>query len=260
MNQYLVYFPLDLRKFHRWTSNRELIRKGVFDRGYAFHVFLSSTFGKSMLQPFRIFAPTQGRTASIYAYSTKDKSSLKEIADLVATPDCLEVLNFEDILSKPMRFEFPSGQEIGFDVRIRPVRRLIRDLYDSKSQKTFSKGSEMDVFSVNAIRRYPEGWIEKESVARKQGESRSKVYIDWLIERMGNSVTIDLENCSLRSYERTRLWRGDKVGFEGPDAVIQGNLIVNRVEEFATQVRDGIGRHRAYGYGMLLLRPPTHRA
>ena len=47
---------------------------------------------------------------------------------------------------------------------------------------------------------------------------------------------------------------------EGPDAVIQGTLTVAEPGEFTDLVAHGVGRHRAYGYGMLLLRPVSKLA
>ena len=37
---------------------------------------------------------------------------------------------------------------------------------------------------------------------------------------------------------------------------MRGNLIVSDPAAFAQLLTRGIGRHRAYGFGMLLLRPP----
>ena len=42
---------------------------------------------------------------------------------------------------------------------------------------------------------------------------------------------------------------------EGPDAVMRGSITVTEPSGFSDLVARGIGRHRAYGYGMLLLRP-----
>ena len=42
---------------------------------------------------------------------------------------------------------------------------------------------------------------------------------------------------------------------EGPDAVLAGVLEVTDGEAFAALLRRGVGRHRAFGFGMLLLRP-----
>ena len=36
---------------------------------------------------------------------------------------------------------------------------------------------------------------------------------------------------------------------------MQGNLTITEPEKFACLLARGVGRHRAYGYGMLLLRP-----
>ncbi|MCY4060014.1 MAG: type I-E CRISPR-associated protein Cas6/Cse3/CasE [Gammaproteobacteria bacterium] len=37
---------------------------------------------------------------------------------------------------------------------------------------------------------------------------------------------------------------------------MHGVLVVRESDAFAQLVRRGVGRHRAYGYGMMLLRPP----
>ena len=42
---------------------------------------------------------------------------------------------------------------------------------------------------------------------------------------------------------------------EGPDAVMRGVLTITDPDAFSSLLASGIGRHRAYGYGMLLLRP-----
>jgi CRISPR system Cascade subunit CasE len=42
---------------------------------------------------------------------------------------------------------------------------------------------------------------------------------------------------------------------EGPDATIHGELTVTNSEAFGRLLATGVGRHSAYGYGMLLLRP-----
>jgi CRISPR system Cascade subunit CasE len=42
---------------------------------------------------------------------------------------------------------------------------------------------------------------------------------------------------------------------QGPDAVFTGVLQVRDSDAFAALVARGIGRHRAFGFGMLLLKP-----
>ena len=42
----------------------------------------------------------------------------------------------------------------------------------------------------------------------------------------------------------------------GHSAVLAGTLTVRDPQAFATLLARGVGRHRAFGYGMLLLSPP----
>ncbi len=47
-----------------------------------------------------------------------------------------------------------------------------------------------------------------------------------------------------------------KVRFvNGPDVIFTGQLQVEHSEAFARLLARGIGRHRAFGFGMLLLKP-----
>jgi CRISPR system Cascade subunit CasE len=62
-----------------------------------------------------------------------------------------------------------------------------------------------------------------------------------------------------RRISRTRVARGDR-GPEGPDATIHGTLTVTDPGVFTKFLARGVARHRAYGYGMLLLHPPNHLA
>ena len=39
-----------------------------------------------------------------------------------------------------------------------------------------------------------------------------------------------------------------------PELVCRGNLIIQDTQHFLRLIETGVGRHRAYGYGMLMLR------
>ena len=54
--------------------------------------------------------------------------------------------------------------------------------------------------------------------------------------------------------QRKAVQRGSK-RLEGPDVTFHGELIVTDAVAFAKNLTAGVGRHTAYGYGMLLLRP-----
>ena len=94
--------------------------------------------------------------------------------------------------------------------------------------------------------------------ATKNGVTRQSVYTEWLTERFGDAVAV--EQCDLIAFRRSRAIRGTGRGPEGPDATLHGTLAVSNPETFVQILRTGVGRHRAYGYGMLLLRPPNRPA
>ena len=255
MTTQLIHVPLRMRKFGRWAGERGLMRRGSFDRDFALHVLLSGMFGKAALQPFRLFSSERRDAAALYAYADADADQLLAVASSVATPDCLRVLDPATLRSKPMPNGFDAGRRIGFDLRVRPVRRLRRELPDAKSGKVLSKGAEVDAFRIEALHRFPDGWRCPERGATTAGVTRERVYCDWLAERLGEAAS--LEDCRLAAFQRARTIRGDGVGPEGPDATLQGVLVVRKSDAFAALLRRGVGRHRAYGYGMLLLRPPS---
>ena len=258
MTLHLIQAPLDMRTFSRWAGNRGLMRRGAFDPGYAFHILLSAMFGKGVLQPFRVFASERRASAALYGYADVDVTELRHTADAVAPPDCLDVLDPERMRSKRMPSHFERARRLGFDLRLRPVRRLRRDLADAQLGHSLSKGAEVDAFRVEVIRRFPSGWADSDEAAAKAGITRQSVYAEWLSERFGDAVTV--EQCRLVAVNRTRAVRGSSGAPEGPDAILQGTLAVSNEETFAGILRNGVGRHRAYGYGMLLLRPPNRPA
>ena len=92
--------------------------------------------------------------------------------------------------------------------------------------------------------------------------SREEVYRDWLAERLKRfgGARLELESATLVSFQRTRAVRRLRGAHsEGPDALMRGTLEVTDGNAFGELLAGGVGRHRAYGYGMLLLRPAGSR-
>lgn len=254
---HLIHAPIDMRAFNSWAGQRGLLQRGAFDPGYALHVLLSTMFGKRAVQPFRLFWSERRRSAALYGYADTGQADLQEMAAAVAPPDCVTALNPSAMRSKPVPSTFAVGRRLGFDIRVRPVRRLVRDLNDTQSRATMRKGHEVDAFRLAVVHRFPDGWREIGGTARQNGVSRESVYRSWLAERLAGAA--NLEECRLASFIRSRTARGDGRGPEGPDATLHGVLTVQEPEAFARKLRNGVGRHRAYGYGMMLLRPPNRQ-
>lgn len=247
---HLIQVPLDLRPLHEWAAIRGLPSRGGLDEGLALHHLLSETFGKGVLQPFRLMIARGARKGSLYAYASNDAATLREAAAHIAAPEIAAVLDLERLCSTPRPpIAWSAGQRLGFDLRLRPVVRLARAL--DAAQGSFGKGAEVDAFVVEAIRHHPQTREGMKEAARP----REAVYLDWLTDRLGGAAELDRGATRLARFQRTRVHRGGKTR-EGPDAIFHGTLTITDPAAFADRLARGVGRHRAYGYGMLLLRPP----
>ncbi|MCG8598337.1 MAG: type I-E CRISPR-associated protein Cas6/Cse3/CasE [Kiloniellales bacterium] len=233
---HLVSLPLDLKPLRQWAARRGL---GI-DEGRALHHLLSETFGKGALQPFRLMVAPGAGIGTLYAYTTSDQASLRQTARESGLPDALAVCNPTRLAVKTMPESWAKGRRLAFDVRTRPVKRLL------KPAGVFPKGAEVDAFLVEVLRRFPDG------PPANDGIGREKVYRQWLAERLGAAAVVT--QARIVRLERRAVQRGGK-SLDGPDVTFHGELAVADETTFAETLAKGVGRHTAYGYGMLLLRP-----
>ena len=253
----LIRAPLRIDLLARWAVDRGWVRRrrGVeaFDEGRALHHLLDETFGVGVLRPFRLLVPPRRKSGNLYAYSALNAEALRTAAKTLAHPEALGVLSLHRVESKVMPTDWQKGQQLGFDLRVRPVRRLRRKIETRGGN--FGKGKEIDAFLLEALRQHP----ESPSGMTDAKHTRQDVYLDWLAERIGAAATLDRSKSHLARFRRTVVSRGNQ-GSEGPDATIHGTLTVVDADAFSTLLLGGVGRHKAYGYGMLLLRSPNKPA
>lgn len=233
---FMIRAEVALRAFQRWMGIRRLQ-----DADHAMHCLLTESFGELAPRPFRLLMPRGQARGVLYGYARVEDNDLRGTATAYAGPEQVLILPPDHIASKPMPVEWRSGRKLGFEVRIRPTVRRSRNA-------DFRPGKECDAFALEASR-------------HAQGEmphSRESVYADWLsgqFERRGGAQ-LDRARTRLVSFQRTRAVRKRHARHsEGPDAVMRGVLTITDPDAFSNLLANGIGRHRAYGYGMLLLRP-----
>ena len=255
MDLTLVRVPIDTPALARWAGERGWVRRRGnftdFDEGRALHHLVDEVFGPGALRPFRLLVPPRRRSGYLYAYSALDADALCTASRVQSLPDHLGVLSPDRLQGKAMPNDWHAGQRLGFDARVRPVRRLTKNL-EGPSGLIGKKGAEIDAFLVAALRRHPG---QPDGMAG-EGRTREAVYLDWLAERLAPAAGLEGPSSRLARFRRVRVARG-KSGPEGPDATIHGTLTVSDPDSFAALLARGVGRHRAYGYGMLLLRPPN---
>ena len=231
----MVRAEISVRDFQRWMGIRRLQ-----DPDHGMHCLLTECFGKDLApRPFRMIMPRGGSRGCLYGYGRAEADVLREAADIYADPLQCRALPTASIDSKPMPPEWQVGKRLGFEVRVRPIVRRT-DKADCRP------GKEWDAFQLEAVQ-YPK---------RDMPRSREEVYTDWLTQQFAARGGAALESATLHSFQRTRAFRKRQSRYsEGPDALIRGVLTITDGEAFGSLLDRGVGRHRAYGYGMLLLRP-----
>ena len=239
-----LHVPVDLQALYRMSDDRDWAAGRSFDEGRALHHVLAETFGKGVLQPFRLLVPPRKKKGALYAYSRQSPDELIETRQL-CLPDMPAVLDLDALAIKTVGIDFQPDRRLGFDIRICPVRRTDKNGDRNKSR-------EIDAFLHEALQHEDDkDWMADNN------RTREAVYTDWLAERLAGAAT--LEQATLARFRRTIKSRGkgkQNKASQSPDAVLQGTLIVTDSTAFAEKLSQGISRHKSYGFGMILLRPP----
>ncbi|MYC33856.1 MAG: type I-E CRISPR-associated protein Cas6/Cse3/CasE [Chloroflexi bacterium] len=231
----MIRAEINVRDFQRWMGMRRLQ-----DPDHAMHCLLVESFSRELApKPFRVMTPRGVRNGCLYGYSYAGADALRDAAAMFACPLQSGIIPAGRIESKAMPTEWPTGKRLGFEVRVRPIVRPTKNA-DSRPRR------ERDAFQLEA-ERYDKGEMPR---------SREQVYSEWLVKQLDTRGGARLESAMLQSFQRTRVIRKRHSRYsEGPDALMRGNLVITNGDAFAKLLAQGVGRHRAYGYGMLLLRP-----
>ena len=245
MTIHLLRFDPDLARFAAWCAAENLVPRHNEDDGYAWHALLVATFGKAMApKPFRVLA-RRGRPVQLLAYASADAAALRAHAADFADPKTIGALGVDSLASKPMP-AFASGRRLGVSARLRPIVRTDRDGDRTKSR-------EIDVYMAAKLKAETGLPID-----------RAQVYIEWARARL-IAAGVEVESLRLDGSEGAGVVRRTSPRADGtrPLVRISGNAIttigtirVFDADLFAATVANGLGRHRAFGYGMLLLSPP----
>lgn len=227
------------RLFELWRRRRLPIRES--DLGYILHCALKELFGVDAPAPFTV-DQVDGRNAWVLAYSGRGRDALRAHADAFADPGLHACCDLPGLAAKAMPSHWADGFCAGFRLRACPIVRM------SSDGSRWKKGAEVDAFLARC-------WKEE-----GRPVDREEVYRAWLaaeLERHGAGLV----RSELKAFQRQRLVRRDHRDerrshvVERPEAIMEGVLEVKTGGAFGDLLRRGVGRHRAFGFGMLLLRP-----
>lgn len=244
MNQlqsFLVQIRVDARKLMLQAASSGLLRHGA-DYGYYLHQQLLETFGKNVFSTFRHIS-TKSSYLTILAYSSYDADTLHEMAQTAAIPLRYSTIDWRHFASKPLPKSWPAGTRLKFEVKACPIVRI------GSEHKKFRKGAEVDAFLASA-----------ESQNNYQ-ISRETVYKDWLIKQFSRNSGACVETAFLNGFKRVKLLRRthsqdrETKLLERPEASFTGVISVSDSDKFSEFLVSGVGRHNAFGFGMMLLAP-----
>lgn len=220
----------------RFAEDQGINRRADENLGYAVHAWLAAMFGKDAPKPFRLLQDRSNlQPARLLGFSRKSGEDLAEQAQTFASPLAMAVCRFDDAVpAKRMPDQWHAGRRLGFELLACPISRLGRN--------------EDDVYRRH--RRECDG-------NGKDPDSRPAVYRAWLERQLGEAAALDDYN--LQGFRNLRLLRraadAGRRDFLAPQASFSGVLRVRDGEAFQHLLARGVGRHRSFGFGMLLLRP-----
>lgn len=235
---HMIELRPDLAALLRFLHGQGLgTRGGDEDLGYGVHAWLAAAFGEVAPKPWRLFLDAR-RPPRILGYCPYNAEGLRQRAREFADPGAFAVCPTDAIASRAMPAWRP-GRQLAFDLQCCPVGRKA------------GSGIEKDLFLIRA------------DAAGKEALSRDTVYCDWVRERLqreGAAAVTTIQLAGFRLIRQARQAQGPAGQRERshpvrPQALIRGELVVTNPEAFAGLVARGVGRHRSFGYGMVLLRP-----
>lgn len=249
---HLLHTQPDARLLAAWVARHHTRHEcQPTDLGDALHGLLRAAFGDAAPQPFRYLDERQG----LLAYTALDAEALRaQVAQ--AEPLAAQTLGLDATSQhpgyrlRPFPTRWPQGQVLGFEVRVRPVLRTAkgeRDAYQHAWDQSPVQPPEREAVYVQ--------WL-REHLAPREGAAR---------EPWQGAVEL-LDDVHLAGYQRQQIVRRTQAAggaprrgqvIDGPDALLKGHLRVREPAAFAHLLARGVGRHRAFGFGMLLLSRAT---
>ncbi len=233
----LVEIRPDSAALLRFLEMQGLNGRADEDLGYGIHAWLAAAFGEFAPRPWRLHWQP-GRPPRILGYSTRDAAEMRERLDDFSDPSVMAVCPKPDDIISRIVPTFRAGRHLGMDVQCMPVIRKSRT------------GVEQDIFL---------------SVDAGTGRRRDDVYCEWARDRLLLSGAIDEIHLAVQGFRLVKQMRRtskregkrEASALVRPQVQLQGRFVIKDSDAFVSLLGRGLGRHTAFGYGMMLLRPPS---
>ena len=242
---YMARFPVDQRRLYEFARRRG-ISLDVSDAGYTLHCILTELFGPEFAPKPYAAQPATGAILPVLAYTGLTKNELEARAKECSINGTYSLVDWNGFSVKAMPAHWLAGRQFGFEVRVCPVERK-----NKAGEFNRHAGAEVDVYLGHVFK-------------HKKDIDRGMVYGQWTKSMMEKPLpehaqAVRVIEITTRGFRRVTFIRRDRdrkaVSKERPEAFVTGILEVADSAAFAALLQRGIGRHRAFGFGMLLLKP-----
>jgi CRISPR system Cascade subunit CasE len=242
MSLHMIELLPDMPALMRFLRGQGLATAdGDDDLGYGVHAWLAAAFGELAPKPWRLFADRK-RPPRLLAYTIHDADLLRGRLREFADPAVCAVCPDADVsLSAKRMPDWQPGRRLGFEVQCCPVGRENRSGVEKDLALLHGDGSE------------------------EERHDRHQIYCEWARTRLEGSGAATVSSIAVEGFrlvsQRRRASRqpgGRQITrLIRPQVLLRGTWTVENTDAFSQLLATGIGRHRAFGYGMVLLRPPA---
>jgi len=242
----------DMTALGRWVAatGQRALRD---DAGYALHAALRATMGQYAPKPFALLQ--RPGSEQLIGYSTQSLPELMQAIEQgpITDPGAARALGLDrpgDVVIKPMPGIWASGQALSFEARVAPIVR---------SRTAAGAGGA-----------YPEidAAFHPEFALDTPGD-RAAAHGRWLAKELARGGAATLQTHRAVAFQLSPMarrnqrapggqpQRATRVTHNGllPDLTVRGQLRVDDASAFNQLLARGLGRHRSFGFGCLLLAP-----
>lgn len=239
----LLRLQPDLQALARWaTATRQSVLDD--DVGYLLHGAMQATLGDLAPRPFAL--RTRDGVAELLGYSGADPAALRRVLQLPAV-DVLAAaaLGLTGMSMNVLPVDWRTGERLSFEVRVAPVVR----------SRSVRAGAVVEVDAA---------WHQ--SFAQDRLGDREPAYGRWLARELARDGAALLRGWQLHAFGLARIARrGQRADGDDrrrglaqgllPDLTVRGELTIQQPAAFSALLARGLGRHRAFGFGCLMLAP-----
>jgi CRISPR system Cascade subunit CasE len=239
----------DLQALARWVAagGQSALRE---DTGYALHAALRACLGTAAPKPFALVE--RPGSVQLIGYSAHEAATLERAVSMAATSDPLAAVAIglspeggdAGLSIRTMPSKWRRGEQLSFEARVAPVVRS-RDPASGPGYPEIDAAFHRDFAGADfGDRAAAHGrWL-----ARELGRGGAA-------EMLGHRVTaFRLSPMARRSQRENATARRTSRGLL-PDLTVRGQLRVGDSDAFCALLARGLGRHRSFGYGCLLIAP-----